>query len=180
MKQTFLDFLINLRDYIGVYAPILLFILTLFLLRNKITFLKYFLAGFFFNILLNIFLKIIIQQPRPDGDLTKIEFMYNNNKQRITFDKFGMPSGHAQSCAFILSFLTLTLTNFNITSFVLFLSILSMFQRYLYNNHTIFQLIVGFFIGIGMGYLFYTLSQRHIMGKIKHKKDDQSFLYQTL
>ena len=41
------------RDYIGVFAPVILFILTLFLLRNKKFYLTFFVSGFIFNNVLN-------------------------------------------------------------------------------------------------------------------------------
>ena len=31
----------------------------------------------------------------------------------------------------------------------------SLFQRYLYNNHTFLQIIIGFIIGLVFGYLIY-------------------------
>ena len=45
-------------------------------------------------------------------------------------------------------------------------------QRYFYNNHTILQLIVGFMIGLFIGYLTYLFGSKQITGNIKTKKDD--------
>jgi len=162
-----------LRDYIGLYAPIILFILTLFFLRNKPTFLQYFVSGFILNNILNIILKLSIKEARPNNEQKSIEIGVINGA-RIGFDKFGMPSGHAQNCGFFLAFITLTLNDPFITTLYGSISIISLFQRYLYNNHTILQLIVGLTIGIIFGYLTYLFGNKHIMGNIKMKKDDNA------
>ena len=67
-----------LRDYIGLYAPVILFILTLFLLRNMPNYLQYFVVGFIFNNILNIILKIAIKDARPNDDQKIIEIAIVN------------------------------------------------------------------------------------------------------
>jgi hypothetical protein len=54
-------------DYIGLYAPIILFIFTLFLLRNMPTYLQFYIIGNILNNILNIILKLIIKEPRTNG-----------------------------------------------------------------------------------------------------------------
>ncbi len=162
-----------LRDYIGLYAPIILFILTLFLLRNMKIYLQFFCFGFIFNNILNIILKLIIKEPRPSKDQKAIEIGVVNGA-RISFDKFGMPSGHAQNCGYCLSFITITLNNPFITALYLLISITSLFQRYLYDNHTFLQLIIGLIIGSGVGYLTYIIGNNVITGNIKMKIDDNA------
>jgi membrane-associated phospholipid phosphatase len=162
-----------LRDYIGLYAPVILFILTLFLLRNMKTYLQFFVTGFILNNILNIILKIAIKDARPNDEQRRIEIGVVN-RARIGFDKFGMPSGHAQNCGFCLSFITLVLNDHFISTLYACISIISLFQRYLYKNHTILQLAVGLFVGIGFGYLTYLFGNKDIMGNIKMKKDDNA------
>ena len=53
--------LINFGDYIGIYAPLILFILTIFLLRNMKVFLQIYVVGNILNNILNILLKIFIK-----------------------------------------------------------------------------------------------------------------------
>ena len=108
-----------LRDYTGLYAPIILFILTLFLLRNMTNYLHFFVTGFIINNILNIILKILIKEPRPTNEQRIIEIGIVNGA-RIGFDKFGMPSGHAQNCGFVLLFITLVLNNPFITTLYIF------------------------------------------------------------
>jgi membrane-associated phospholipid phosphatase len=162
-----------LRDYIGLYAPVILFVLSLFLLRNMTTFLKFFVSGFILNNILNIILKLFIKEPRPNNEQKAIEIGVVNGA-RIGFDKFGMPSGHAQNCGYCLAFITLTLNNHFITTLYAIISTISLLQRYFYKNHTILQLVVGLTIGTGFGYLTYLFGNKYIMGNIKMKKDDNA------
>ena len=161
-------------DYIGLYAPIILFILSVFLHRNMTKYLSFFVAGFIFNNILNIVLKLLIKEPRPTTDQKAIEIGVVNGV-RIGFDKFGMPSGHAQNCGYCLAFIIMTLNNHFITTLYLVVSVISLFQRYLYNNHTILQLIIGLIIGTFFGYLTYNIANKYIMGNIKMKKDDNFY-----
>ena len=163
--------IIIFRDYIGLYAPIILFTLTLFLLRNMTIYLKYFVGGFILNNILNIILKLAIKEPRPTKDQKAIEIGVVNGA-RIGFDKFGMPSGHAQNCGYCLVFILMTLNDPFITALYLLISFISLFQRYLYNNHTILQLSIGLIIGSAFAFSTYYISNKTIMGNIKMRKDD--------
>jgi membrane-associated phospholipid phosphatase len=160
-------------NYIGLYAPIFLFFLTFILLRNQTTYLHFFVAGFILNNVLNILLKLLFKQPRPSNDIKTLEIAVNNGV-RIGFDKFGMPSGHAQNCGFCLTFIFLTLNNPFYTFLYHFITIVSLFQRYLFNNHTILQLFMGLIIGSLVGYSTYFLANKFIVGNIKLKKDDDA------
>jgi membrane-associated phospholipid phosphatase len=160
-----------LLSHIGLYAPIILFVLSLFLLRNMRVYLQFFVSGFILNNILNIILKLVIKEPRPTQDQKAIEIGVVNGA-RIGFDKFGMPSGHAQNCSYCLAFITMTLNNPFLTAIYSVISVISLFQRYLYNNHTILQLLVGIIVGGGFGYLTYVIGHNFIMGNIKMKKDD--------
>lgn len=160
-----------MKDYLGLFAPIVLFIFSVFLLRNMKIYLQYFISGFILNNFLNILLKLGIKEPRPSKDEKTIEIAIANGV-RIGFDQFGMPSGHAQNCGYCLAFITFVLNDPFITGFYTIMSGISLFQRYLYNNHTFLQLIIGFIIGTGFGYLTYIFGNKTIVGNIAMKKDD--------
>jgi membrane-associated phospholipid phosphatase len=160
-----------IRDYIGLLAPIILFGLTLLFLRNNIYFLLFFVFGTILNNIINILLKFIIKEPRPTKDKTIIEIGIANG-QRISFDKYGMPSGHAQNCGFVLAYTTPILQNPPLTGLFIIISFVSLFQRYLYNNHTILQLTIGLIIGIIVGHGCYLASSKYIRGPINQKDDD--------
>jgi membrane-associated phospholipid phosphatase len=161
-------------DYIGAYAPIFLLLTSIFLLQSKINYLKIYIFGILFNNIFNLVLKNAIKEPRPSSSSRILEIAVAN-KKLIDYDKFGMPSGHAQTCGFELAFITMVFNNSFITGSYIVVTMLSLFQRYKYSNHTILQLVVGLFIGIGVGYLFYVIGKNYIKGNIKMKPDDDAF-----
>ena len=163
--------IISIRDHLGFFAPIILFLLSVLLLRNKRNYLQIFVYGFILNNIANALLKLFIQEPRPSKDKRLLEILVANG-ERVSFDKYGMPSGHAQNCGFALVYISLICNSPLITAIYLLLSVISMYQRYLYNNHTITQLLVGFFIGSFFGYIFYLIANKNIIGNTKLKKDD--------
>jgi membrane-associated phospholipid phosphatase len=168
----------NASEYlvkIIIYMPILLFFISAFLLRNKMKYLTYFVGGFIVNNGLNSILKLIIQEPRPSNDQRALEIGIANG-HRVSFDKFGMPSGHAQTCGFALVFMSLVFDSPKMTAFYLVVSFITMTQRYIYNNHTILQLIVGFVTGGMFGYLTYIIANKQMMGCLKMKPDDNCFI----
>ena len=158
-------------DIIGYSAPGIMLVASIIILRNKQKYLLYFIIGYVLTGLLNVILKFIIKEPRPGNDW-KILKIGIEHKKRLSFDKFGMPSGHAQRCGFILGFTAFVLNDPFITAFYTVITFNTLFQRYLYNNHTILQLVIGSFIGLFFGYSIYTIANKNIIGNIKMKKDD--------
>ena len=163
--------LTNTIHLIGYLTPIIMLVTTAFLLRNKLNYLKIFFYGYIFNLVVNSLLKWFIKDPRPTNDWKILQLGITHHK-RIGYEKYGMPSGHAQNCGFSLAFITLVFNNPFITTLYLIITLASLMQRYLYKNHTILQLIVGFIIGLFTGYVTYLCGSKYIMGNIKIKKDD--------
>jgi len=163
--------LTNIVHLIGYLTPTIMLVTTGFLLRNKINYLSIFLYGYIFNIIVNSLLKWFIKEPRPTNDWKILQLGITHTK-RVGFDKYGMPSGHAQHCGYILAFVTLVLDSPFLTGFFSILSTICLYQRYLYQNHTILQVIVGFFVGLSIGYLFYEIGFNKLVGNIKMKPDD--------
>jgi membrane-associated phospholipid phosphatase len=158
-------------DIIGYSAPGIMLVTSIIILRNKQKYLLYFIIGYVLTGLLNIILKFIIKEPRPGNDW-KILKIGIEHKKRISFDKFGMPSGHAQRCGYILAFTALVLNDPLITGVYSILTLICMYQRYLYENHHIKQVLVGVFVGLFTGYLMYLVAAKKLMGNIKMKPDD--------
>jgi membrane-associated phospholipid phosphatase len=162
---------------IGKNGPIILLFITIFLLRNKHNFLFYYILFFIISLVLNLFLKGLIQQPRPSIDTKTFNLMMRNKKRYIykhgiPYDIFGMPSGHSQSVLLSTIFIYLTLQDMKIAMLYLFLSIITLTQRVLDNHHTILQVIVGSIIGCMVGYLAYKMAEINLKGKSSAKKDD--------
>jgi len=165
----------NIFAFIGATGPILLFILSLFLLRSKPIYLLFYVMGFIVNIGLNFILKITIKDPRPKEDIVLFELALQHGK-RMDMDKFGMPSGHAQSVGYSCAFIFLTICNMYTVWSYLVISLITMMQRYAYNNHTISQIVMGYIIGILVALMVYLVSNKFIKGKISNKKDDSCFV----
>ena len=171
--ETLFSKALLIPDYIGLYAPEILFLLSLFLLRNKFNYLTIYCAGYFFNYILNFLLKLALKEPRPKKTKRVLEISIANEYE-YEYEKFGMPSGHAQRCAYSLAFITLVLNDPLISSIYLIVTSLTFFQRYKYLDHSILQLIVGFCVGLSIGYLFYLIGNKYIKGNIKMRADDSA------
>ena len=161
----------------GKTGPTVLFFYSLLLLWNKNTLFYYYLYGFFLNVILNFILKGLIKEPRPNEDpkLFNIALKHSIRFKFINgypYDIFGMPSGHAQSAFFSTIFIYLALKDIKISVIYLIISLLTMYQRVLFKDHTVLQILAGSIVGILFSGFMYFMSQQKIMGKLRAKKDD--------
>jgi membrane-associated phospholipid phosphatase len=164
---------------IGSYGPILLIIQSLFLLRSKEIYFYYYVIASFINILLNHFLKILIQEPRPSVDKKTFDLALKHMKSKnyrnsISYDVFGMPSGHTQSVLFSSTFVYLVLKHESWMTFFFYavISLITMAQRIQYKFHTLNQVIVGGIIGTVFAYLVYYLASQKRKGELKEKEEE--------
>jgi membrane-associated phospholipid phosphatase len=162
---------------IGQTSPFILFFISIFLLRNKNNLLFYYVVFFVIGLLINLILKGLIQEPRPSIDTKTFNLMMKNKdryiyKHGIPYDIFGMPSGHSQSVLFSTIFIYLSLRDIKVLVLYLFIDIITLIQRVVYNHHTLKQVIVGSIVGCLMGYVAFKFAQTNIEGKKSVKKDD--------
>lgn len=162
---------------LGGYGPIILLILTWYLLWDQKNLLFYYNIGLLANSILNLVLKGFIQEPRPMFDSKKVSLAKTHAKQfffqnGIPFDIFGMPSGHAQMSFFTTIFVYLSLKQKNLLYLYLAFSLLICYQRIKYDFHSIEQVIVGAIVGSAFGYLVYQLVREKIKGRIRERTDD--------
>ncbi len=137
----------NIHFYIGFLGPILLFLITAYLVWD--TYLYAYVFFFIMNSVLNQVLKQLFHQPRPSHSKSIIH---------ETTDQYGMPSGHAQSVFFSTSFLYFTRGPFPFVFLELCISMLTLYQRWSYRQHTINQLLVGSLVGIMFSFCVMRLS----------------------
>jgi membrane-associated phospholipid phosphatase len=175
--------IVTLLDEIGERGPIILRIITIFVLWSRKNQLIYCMIGSFVCFLLNIALKGIFQQPRPsDNTDTKTFHLALKNGKRFFFKNgipdsiFGMPSGHTQICLFFTTFVFLSLKQYNILCVYVLISLLTAYQRVKHNHHTILQVVVGGIVGICLAYVTYILATNNIKGLIKQKLDDNALI----
>jgi membrane-associated phospholipid phosphatase len=171
--------LITILDEIGEKGPLILMLLSIFLLWSRQNQLIYCIIGAFGNLLLNIMLKGFFQQPRPSDhtDTKTFQLALKNGKRFIfkngmPYSIFGMPSCHMQLCLFYTAFVFMSLRQYNILYVYLLISLLTAYQRVKYSHHTILQVFVGSIVGICVGYMTYLFTTNHIKGRIKYKPDD--------
>jgi membrane-associated phospholipid phosphatase len=160
-------------DYIGYLGPFLLLASTLILLKNKGTLLSVYLVGYFLNLIANIILKALIKQPRPSEDLSIFNASVAHGK-RISFDRYGMPSGHSTSVFYSTAFVFLALKSPVLSIIYLIVAINTGYQRIKYKNHTLMQVICGAIIGTIAAYIVYLFATKKIAGLLKYKKDDNA------
>ncbi len=123
-----------------------------------------FVLGYFCNVVINLFLKWVFKQPRPNADLeffkTSLK-IYKNNPFFIS-QYCGMPSGHAQLAGFAMIYVILSTHSWWIWSFMIILTLITCIQRVVNNVHTILQVLVGLFIGMITGLLAYIVITRFL------------------
>lgn len=161
----------------GAYGPIILILLSWYLLWDNKNLFFYYTVGIFANSVLNIIFKGIIQEPRPMFDNKKIRLLQTHGKEYfyqngIPFDMFGMPSGHAQAVFFSTVFMYLSLKQTNILYIYIPLSLLTCYQRVKFEYHSVSQIIIGAITGSSFAYLVYQLAREKIKNRIREKPDD--------
>lgn len=161
----------------GGYGPIILILLSWYILWDYKNIFFYYNVGIIANAILNIILKGIIQQPRPMFDSKKVSLAKTHAKQYffqngIPFDIFGMPSGHAQMSFYTTVFIYLSLKHTNLLYLYLFISLIICYQRVKFDFHSIEQVVVGAIVGSAFGYLVYQLAREKIKGRIRERPDD--------
>lgn len=175
----------NIYNYIlliGEKGPIILLFLSIYFLRHRQTYLYFYILGYIICVVLNTILKGIFLQPRPyyDEDIFKI-YMHNHVKKYknavgLPFEDFGMPSGHSQCVLYSTAFVYFVLKNNKILLLYLLISFITLFQRVKNLHHTIFQVFIGTFIGVVLGYFMYYYSNKLLQGNLMIKKDDYAFV----
>jgi membrane-associated phospholipid phosphatase len=169
----------NILYEVGAYGPILLALLTWYLLWNRKTLFYYYTVGVVLNSILNIILKMLIQEPRPSVDAQQLELLKRHAhdyffQNGIPFKLLGMPSGHVQSSIFSAVFIYLSLRENKWLIVYILSALLTAYQRIAMNFHSLYQVIVGGMVGWSFAYFFYTLAREKIKGIIRAKPDDNA------
>jgi len=152
--------IIEIIDNIGFQGPTITFIITACFLFNQKAFFISYLVFYFANIYLNKILKNIFREPRPTGWKAINEM--DNDGGRVSY---GMPSGHAQWVTFSTTFLYLVKKDNRLLLLELFISALTIYQRWKYRRHSLEQLAAGSFVGSSAAYLCYELTNKYLVTK---------------
>lgn len=166
-----------LLDFTGEFGPIILFGITVFLLRFKTNLLVYYCAGMLLKAVLNALLKVIIQAPRPMEDPQLFNSMLQYSRlhrpfYQLPYDRYGMPSGHSSSVFYSTMFVHLAFQDVRTTSFYLLISFITLFQRVNNLFHSIPQVMAGTLLGILVGWGSFYMATQNKMGSLRQKPDD--------
>jgi len=158
-------------DFIGFHGPSILFLASIIYLYVKNSYFTIYIIGFMFSSLINYILKGVFKQPRPidDKHLFNLEKMY---RSVLTFENYGMPSGHAQSVFYTTTFTYLALENNVLLVGSVFISLLTIYQRLQSKQHFLSQTIVGAIIGGILGFTFYKYAKNQLQGPLKAKEEE--------
>jgi membrane-associated phospholipid phosphatase len=161
----------HIIDSIGFHGPSILFLASIIYLYVKNSYFTIYVIGFMFSGLINYILKGIFKQPRPidDKHIFNLEKMYRNV---LTFENYGMPSGHTQSVFYTTTFTYFALENSVLLVGSLFISLLTIYQRVQSRQHFLSQTIVGAIIGGILGFAFYKYAKNQLQGPLKPKEEE--------
>jgi len=139
--------------YFGEYISFLISCILLFQ-KNIKYFIVYFTA-FLLNKPLNERLKDFFKQSRPNNPKKFLD------DDKFTKKKFGFPSGHTQLVFFSIMYCYLVFGKLTKWVFVLLLlGMIVIFERYVFRNHTIPQLLFGAFIGCVVAYIVFIITNK--------------------
>ena len=176
--------LVQIFDNVGFYGPVLIFCIAIYLLYKTPILITTFIIGYILNILFNYLLKGIFRMPRPNENMKKFDAEIRMNKY-MELDRFGMPSGHAQTMLYSLVFVSFALlskqnkvkglnTGKNWIALMVLLSITTLAQRVHFMWHSLIQIFVGSIIGALIGYGFFYYSQVRSRGSLAIKEEQNA------
>lgn len=146
---------------LGFYGPFLLFVTTIILLIKQPVYLLAYVILFTNLGFVNKKMKMFFREPRPNV-LDKYNTQYDSNVYKNE-EQYGMPSGHSQSCIFSTFYSWLVLKNTKVIILQLFVTFLTLFQRWKFRRHTINQLVVGGFVGAFFAFLLFICVKKMIL-----------------
>lgn len=137
---------------LGYFGEYITFLITCALIFNQQVYLIAYIIIFVLNRLINNYLKVLFKQDRPKNP---IKFLDND---QFSKKKYGMPSGHTQLTFFSVIYAYLVTNKFYPWILLLFsIAIIVIYERFVFKNHTLIQLLSGAFVGSIIAYLTYSL-----------------------
>ena len=137
---------------LGYFGEYITFLITCALIFNQYIYFIVYIIVFIINRLINNYLKQIFKQDRPKNP---IKFL---DDDQFSKKKYGMPSGHSQLTFFSVMYAYLVTNKFYPWILLLFsIAIIVIYERFVFKNHTLAQLISGAFVGSIIAYLTYSL-----------------------
>lgn len=156
MQEIVDTFIENPLLSVGYYGPILLMVINIYVLYHRFFWCIVYILFVVINTFLNKALKRWIKEPRPKGWKSFATF------ERLEKEEsYGMPSGHAQSAMFSVMFYYLLFGIDETLYIMLFITGITVFQRYHNKNHTFTQLFIGLIVGGLFSYIVYYFAKKY-------------------
>jgi len=149
--------MLNTIDNLGFWGPLILIPVNVIYLWNRQRYVIIYMFFLVISSMTNSGLKQLIREPRPRNQIYLNK--YDISEANISKHKYGMPSGHAQSTGYSITFLYLVSKSQTLLMVTSFIGAITLYQRYVYNRHTIGQLIIGLLIGIGIAFVSLNLEK---------------------
>jgi len=139
---------ISLFYALGYFGDTIAFFITSLTILNRPLFFIFYILFAYLNLLLNKFLTNQIKQKNPKNP---IKFLASD-----TFSKhrYGMPSIHSQNMFFSIMYCFLVTKQLVL---LLIIGLIVIYERYVFRDHTMKQLIYGALLGSIIGYLSYSI-----------------------
>jgi membrane-associated phospholipid phosphatase len=142
---------------LGYFGEYITFLITCALIFNQHVYFIVYIIVFILNRLVNNYLKQIFKQDRPKNPKKFLD------DDQFSKKKYGMPSGHTQLTFFSVMYAYLVTNKFYPWILLLLsIAIIVIYERLVFRNHTLAQLISGALFGSIIAYLSYSL-----VGQIK-------------
>lgn len=140
----------------------------------------WFVVGVMLNNVLQVMLKRCLRQPRPlpPFERRSVHIALTHGRH-VGWDKFGMPSGHAQNAAFVSAFATLDNNGAGLGWWLVGLlwvaSAWVCVERWVDGHHTWLQIVVGVVVGSGMGVATWWRTRQSVQrATLEPKRDDDN------
>lgn len=140
MDSNPIDMLIRI---IGIYGPIVLFVMAIVQLYSRPKYLFWFGVLISLNEVINRWLKNTLCEPRPIPIVNHVELL----------GKYGMPSGHTQHAVFIATYMLMVQPSWVVFCISLVIVVIVAYERYADKFHTFRQILVGGIFGCLIAYI---------------------------
>jgi membrane-associated phospholipid phosphatase len=163
--------MLNTIDNLGFWGPLILIPINVVYLWNRQRYVIIYMFFLVISSMTNSGLKQLIREPRPRNQIYLNK--YDISEANISNHKYGMPSGHAQATGYSITFLYLVSKSQALLMITSFIGATTLYQRYVYNRHTIGQLVIGLLIGISIAFVSLNVEQIvHIVARLKEKLNE--------
>jgi len=140
---------------IGFFGEFIMIFLVVSLIWGQTGSLIFFFIGYILNVLINIVLKRLLREPRP---IDPIAYLASEKGSMKGAKYYGMPSGHSQNVFYCISYLLNCIPrNIDWVLLSFMIGLITIWERYIFHNHTVMQLLVGAILGFVFGWIVYII-----------------------